>query len=47
MLYSTVYPHAELGDLIIASDGEAIVGLWIEGQKYFAGKVAEIGRAHV
>ena len=40
MLYSTVYPHAELGDLIIASDGEAIVGLWIEGQKYFAGKVA-------
>ena len=40
MLYSTVYSHAELGDLIIASDGEAIVGLWIEGQKYFAGKVA-------
>ena len=40
MLYSTVYPHAELGDLTIASDGEAIVGLWIEGQKYFAGKVA-------
>ena len=40
MLYSTVYSHAELGDLTIASDGEAIVGLWIEGQKYFAGKVA-------
>ena len=40
MLYSTVYPHAELGDITIASDGEAIVGLWIEGQKYFAGKVA-------
>ena len=37
MLYSTVYSHAELGDLTIASDGEAIVGLWIEGQKYFAG----------
>lgn len=40
MLYSTVYPHAELEDITIASDGEAIVGLWIEGQKYFAGKVA-------
>lgn len=40
MLYSTVHSHAELGDLTIASDGEAIVGLWIEGQKYFAGKVA-------
>ncbi len=41
MLYSTVYPHAELGDLIIASDGEAIVGLWIEGQKYHGGTIPE------
>ena len=40
MVYSTMYPHAELGDLTIASDGEAVVGLWIEGQKYFADKVA-------
>ena len=40
MLYSTVYSHAELGEHTIGSNGEAIVGLWIEGQKYFAGKVA-------
>lgn len=25
-----------LGMLTLASDGEAIIGLWIEGQKYFA-----------
>lgn len=35
MIYSTAYRHDELGELTIASDGEAIVGLWMEGQKYF------------
>lgn len=40
MVYSTVYSHPELGDLTIASDGNALTGLWLEGQKYFASKVA-------
>lgn len=35
-MYSTVYNHPELGNLHIASDGESVTGLWIEGQKYFA-----------
>lgn len=35
MIYSTAYRHDALGELTIASDGEAIVGLWMEGQKYF------------
>ena len=25
-----------LGEITVASDGENIVGLWLEGQKYFA-----------
>ena len=27
--------RSPLGDLMLASDGEALVGLWFEGQKYF------------
>ena len=34
-MFMTTYRHDELGELTIASDGEAIVGLWMEGQKYF------------
>ena len=30
-----------VGSVTVASDGEAIVGLWLEGQKHFE----EIGRA--
>lgn len=34
-IFMTTYRHDEVGELTIASDGEAIVGLWMEGQKYF------------
>jgi methylated-DNA-[protein]-cysteine S-methyltransferase len=40
MFYST--RHASpLGSLTLASDGENIVGLWIDGQKYFAATVKD------
>ena len=28
--------HSPLGEITVASDGESVVGLWLEGQKYFA-----------
>ena len=34
MLYKTTY-KSPIGLLTLASDGENLVGLWIEGQKYF------------
>ena len=34
MIYKTWY-ESPLGKILLASDGENIVGLWIEGQKYF------------
>lgn len=43
MMYSCEY-RSPLGDLLLASDGESLTGLWIKGQKYFAaslGKDAE------
>ena len=40
MVYSTRYA-SPIGSLMLASDGGNLVGLWIEGQKYFAGAVAE------
>lgn len=33
-IYLTKY-DSKIGKLTIASDGERIIGLWIEGQKYF------------
>ena len=35
MMVKTNY-DSPLGQLTLASDGEEIIGLWIEGQKYFA-----------
>ena len=35
MMVKTNY-DSPLGSLTLASNGEAIIGLWIEGQKYFA-----------
>lgn len=35
MTYLTTLP-SPLGPLCLASDGEALTGLWLEGQKYFA-----------
>ena len=37
---STKYTHryaSPLGGITLASDGEALTGLWFDGQKYFAG----------
>ena len=34
-VYSAAYRHPELGELTLASDGDYVVGLWFEGQKYF------------
>lgn len=38
MYYSTTYP-SPVGRLTLGSDGENLVGLWIEGQKYFKATV--------
>jgi methylated-DNA-[protein]-cysteine S-methyltransferase len=38
MVFSTRY-SSPLGSLFLASDGERLVGLWMEGQKYFGGTV--------
>ena len=34
MIYSYVY-NSVLGDITLASDGNALTGLWFDGQKYF------------
>lgn len=39
-MYSTTYA-SPIGDLLIASDGEAICGLWFFGQKHFLSSVNE------
>lgn len=33
--------ESPLGKIMIASDGEALVGLWLEGQEHFASKLGE------
>ena len=40
MYYSTRY-SSPLGAITIASDGENLIGLWLEGQKYFGSTVSE------
>ncbi|MBO4751544.1 MAG: methylated-DNA--[protein]-cysteine S-methyltransferase [Bacteroidales bacterium] len=32
----TAHYHSPLGDITMASDGEALTGLWFDGQKHFA-----------
>jgi methylated-DNA-[protein]-cysteine S-methyltransferase len=39
-IYSTYY-SSPIGSLMIASDGDNIIGLWMEGQKYFANTLTE------
>ena len=36
MLFYTAHYDSPLGGITLASDGEALVGLWFDGQKYFA-----------
>lgn len=38
MIYNTYY-DSPIGKLMLASDGDSIIGLWMEGQKYFGGSV--------
>ncbi|UWG95894.1 methylated-DNA--[protein]-cysteine S-methyltransferase [Dehalobacter sp. DCM] len=40
MVYSTRYT-SPLGTITLACDGEKLVGLWIEGQKYHGGTLSE------
>lgn len=40
MLYTLVIP-SPVGNLTLASDGAALIGLWMDGQKYFLGKYRE------
>ena len=40
MYYTAVYP-SPVGMLTLASDGENLVGLWMEGQKYFGSNISE------
>lgn len=41
MIHQTTY-DSPLGLLTLASDGEALIGLWLEGQKYFAQGMGEM-----
>ena len=38
MYYTTDY-KSPLGNITLASDGECLIGVWLEGQKYFGGTV--------
>ncbi len=40
MEYRTIYP-SPLGQLTLASDGTALTGLWLKGQRYFGGKATQ------
>lgn len=40
MIYSALYP-SPIGMLTLASDGEHLVGLWMEGQKYFGAGISD------
>jgi len=39
MYYKTTYP-SPIGEITLACDGENLVGLWLEGQKYYGGSIA-------
>lgn len=40
MYYSAIY-ESPVGELTLCSDGESILGLWLEGQKYHGGTIPE------
>lgn len=40
MLYTTKY-NSPLGEITLASDGKALTGLWLDGQKYYMQSVKE------
>ena len=40
-MYQTTTYASPVGELTLASDGTALTGLWLEGQKYFGGTSGE------
>ena len=38
--YYTSFYHSPLGNITLASDGSSLIGLWFDGQKYFADSIA-------
>lgn len=40
MIYTTHY-NSPVGDILLAEKNGALIGLWIEGQKYFLGSIKE------
>ena len=38
-MYYSMHYRSPIGDLFLVSNGTALVGLWLEGQKYFGGKL--------
>lgn len=40
MIYKSTY-ESPLGSITLASDGTALIGLWLEGQKYFESTISE------
>lgn len=41
MVYSAHYGSPPFGKMTMASDGSSLIGLWFDGQKYFAGTLTE------
>ena len=40
MIYITNY-SSKLGDILLASDGENLIGLWFKNQKYYLYKITD------
>ena len=40
MIYTTSY-HSPIGELLLASKEDALIGLWMQGQKYYLGSLNE------
>ena len=40
MIYKTYY-NSPLGKILLASDGNNLIGLWLEGQKHYLGSIQE------
>lgn len=40
MIYSTYY-NSPLGELLLASKDNKLIGIWMDGQKYYLGKLDE------
>ncbi|MEY8390705.1 hypothetical protein D3Z36_01275 [Lachnospiraceae bacterium] len=38
MIYTTHY-HSPIGNILLAEKDSTLIGLWMEGQKYFLGSV--------